>query len=453
MDIQFLGATKTVTGSKYLLSADKKVLIDCGLFQGLKELRLRNWVHLPVIPATIDAVVLTHAHLDHTGYLPLLVKNGFRGKIYGTPLTIELCKILLLDSGHLQEEEVRRANKYGYSKHKPALPLYTRADAEAVFPLLQQIPFHQNFNVGDLNFKFNRVGHIFGAASVLVKHRDASILFSGDLGRISDPCVLPLEEISAADYLVIESTYGDRLHGDIDPEENLCKIIKGTVERGGTIIIPAFAVGRTQTILYYIYRLKKAGKIPNVPVFLDSPMAEEVTDLVAKNLEEHILDKEVSVDMSKVAHYVTTIDESKLIDTYKFPKIIISASGMVTGGRVLYHIKAFARDRRNVILFVGYQAAGTRGDALLHGHKEIKMFGEYVAVSAEIIELSNMSAHADYQETLTWLGKIKTPPQKVFITHGEQHAALALQEKIKNTLGWECIIPEYLQIESLGSIR
>lgn len=449
MDIQFLGATKTVTGSKYLLRADKKVLVDCGLFQGLKELRLRNWVHLPIAAATIDAVVLTHAHLDHTGYLPLLVKNGFRGKIYGTPLTIEICKVLLLDSGHLQEEEVRHVNKYGCSKHKPALPLYTRDDAKAVFPLMQEIPFHQNFNIGNINFRFNRAGHIFGAASLLVEHQGTSILFSGDLGRATDPCVCTPEEIATANYLVIESTYGDRLHEDIDPEAKLGEIIKRTAERGGTLIIPAFAVGRAQTILYYIYRLKQEGKIQNIPVFLDSPMAEEVTDIVAQSAEEHALDEKVCIGIREVAHYVTTVEESKQIDDLPYPKIIISASGMVTGGRVLHHIKALAGDSRNVILFVGYQAAGTRGDSLLQGHKEIKMFGEVVQINAEIIELSNMSAHADYQEMLSWMDKIKVPPRKVFITHGEQHAAAALQKKIASAFGWECVVPEYLQIEQL----
>lgn len=449
MEIQFLGATKTVTGSKYLLKADKKVLVDCGLFQGLKELRLRNWSNLPVDPATIDAVVLTHAHLDHSGYLPLLVKNGFRGKIYGTHLTVDLCKVLLLDSGHLQEEETRRANKYGYSKHKPALPLYTKADAEAVFPMFQMVPFHKDFNIGDLNFCFNRAGHILGAATLMVKYQQTSILFSGDLGRVDDPCVLPPEYISAADYLVIESTYGDRLHEDVDPEDALGALIRKVAERGGTMIIPAFAVGRTQNILYYIYRLKKEGKIPNIPVFLDSPMAQDITDIMLSHADEHPLAQDVCREISKAVHYVNSVEESKQIDAYAYPKIIISASGMATGGRVLHHIRALAGDQRNMILFAGYQAAGTRGEALLHGKKEIKMFGEMVTVNAEVIALDNVSAHADSQGMLDWLGKFKTPPRKVFITHGEIHAAEALQIKIQNAFGWKCVIPEYLQVEQL----
>lgn len=449
MEIQFLGATKTVTGSKYLLKADKKVLVDCGLFQGLKELRLRNWQSLPIAPDSIDAVVLTHAHLDHTGYLPLLVKNGFCGKIYATPFTIELCKLLLLDSGHLQEEEARRANRLGYSKHKPALPLYTRDDAQAVFSLFKPISFHQDFSVGDLHFRFNRVGHIFGAASLLVKCRKTSILFSGDLGRPNDPCVIPPEDITSADYLVIESTYGDRLHESVNPEDSLAEVVNKASQRGGTIIIPAFAVGRTQTIIYYLYHLKEAGKILNIPIFLDSPMAEDITDIMMQYASEHLLNRKTCDAIAKMVCYVKTIDESKQIDNYTYPKIIISASGMATGGRVLHHIKALAIDKRNMILFVGYQAAGTRGELLLRGKKEIKIFGATVTINAEIVELHNVSAHADYQEMLNWLGKPKIAPRKIFITHGEIQGATALQAKIQAAFGWSSVIPDYLQTEVL----
>jgi len=449
MEIQFLGAARTVTGSKYLLKADKNILIDCGLYQGLKKLRLRNWHALPISASDIDAVVLTHAHLDHTGYLPLLVKKGFRGKICATPLTIELCKILLLDSGHLQEEEARRANKYGYSKHKPALPLYTRDDAKAVFAQFQAIPFHKDFSIGNFTFHFKRAGHILGAATIRVKHQNDSILFSGDLGHVKNPFLLPLEDVHYTDYLVVESTYGDRLHEKIDPQESLAKVINDTAKKGGTIIIPAFAVGRTQNVLFYIHRLKKAGKIPNIPVFLDSPMAQSVTDLMLENFNEHLLDKQTCIELYEGVRYVHTVEESKEIDTYSYPKIIVSASGMLVGGRVLYHIKAFADDPCNVILFVGYQAAGTRGEALLNGQKEIKMFGKYVTVNAKIIALSNVSAHADYEEILIWLGKFKKSPRKVFITHGCLKAAESLKAKIEERFGWECVIPDYLQIEQL----
>jgi len=449
MEIQFLGATKTVTGSKYLLKADKKVLVDCGLFQGLKKLRLRNWDALPIASNEIDAVILTHAHIDHTGYLPLLVKKGFRGKIYGTHLTIELCKVLLLDSGHLQEEEAYRANKFGYSKHKPALPLYTRLDAKEVFSHFEAISFHKDFDIGEFKFHFKRAGHIIGAATLRVKHKSGSILFSGDLGHDKDPCVLPLEDIHYADYIVLESTYGDRLHKNIDPEEVLGKIIINTVKKGGTLIIPAFAVGRTQNILYYIHNLKKEGKIPDIPIFLDSPMAQSITDIMLENFNEHLLDKKTCIDISEGVRYVRTVEESKKIDGYAYPKIIVSASGMASGGRVLHHIKAFAGDEKNVILFVGFQAAGTRGEALLGGKKEIKMFGKHVTVNAKVISLSNVSAHADYEEILAWLGKIKKSPRKIFITHGEEKASKALKTKIEEVFGWECIIPDYLQVEEL----
>jgi metallo-beta-lactamase family protein len=449
MEIQFLGATKTVTGSRYLLKADQNVLVDCGLFQGLKELRLRNWKKFPIDPASIEAVVLTHAHLDHSGYLPLLVKNGFRGKIYCTQATKELCRILLLDSGHIQEEEARRANKHGYSKHKPAFPLYTRADAEAVLLQFNAIPFHQDFIVGGISFRFNRAGHIFGAATLLARYQGVSILFSGDLGRSSGPCVAPPEGIVSADYLVIESTYGDRLHEQVDPQEQLGEIIKRTVKRGGTVIIPTFAVGRAQAILYYIYRLKQAGKIPDIPVFLDSPMAQEVTTTMLSHTEDYRYSKSFYEAACKVARHVSDVEESKQIDTSKSPKIIISASGMLTGGRVLHHIKAFADDKRNVILLSGYQAVGTRGDALLRGNKKIKIYGEVVAVEAEVVALSNMSAHVDYKEMIDWLEGIATPPRKVFITHGGVEAAESLQNKIKDTLKWQCVVPEYLQIEKL----
>lgn len=449
MEIQFLGATKTVTGSKYLLRADKKILVDCGLFQGMKELRLRNWIQFPIAPSTIDAVVLTHAHLDHTGYLPLLFKNGFRGKIYCTQATKELCEILLLDSGYIQEEEAYRANKHGYSKHNPALPLYTRADAEAVLPQFNVIPFHQDFVVGDLSFRFNHAGHILGAACLFVEHREISILFSGDLGRGNNPCIVAPENILAANYLVIESTYGDRLHDDVDPKEQLGEVIRRAAERGGTVVIPAFAVGRTQSMLCDIYRLQQEGKIPKIPVFLDSPMAQDVTELVLRHREEQFFSETHCTAALHMARYINSVEESKQLDNNRFTKIIISASGMLSGGRVLHHVKAFADDERNVILFSGYQAIGTRGDALLKGNKKIKIYGEYVTVNAEVIALSNISAHVDYQEMIDWLKNITIPPRKVFITHGDPQAAESLQNKIRDNLKWECIVPEYLQVEQL----
>jgi metallo-beta-lactamase family protein len=462
MKIEFLGATHTVTGSKYLITTDnnKKILIDCGLFQGFKELRLRNWSNFPLAPKQIDAVILTHAHIDHSGYLPLLVKNGFTGKIYCTNATKDLCNILLPDSGFLQEEEARRANKYGYSKHKPALALYTKADAELALKQLVGLDFDREYEVvaGSKNtiFSFKVVGHILGAAAILLKDKDhknisTSILFSGDIGRPNDPIMYPPASIKETiDYLVVESTYGSRLHENTDPQKKLCEVINTTIKRGGTLVIPAFAVGRTQNILYYIYELKKARKIPDVPVFLDSPMATDATETLMRYHSELRISTEQCDAACKVAQCANTVEESKHLDTIGGPKIIISASGMATGGRVLHHLRTFLGDSRNTVLFVGYQAEGTRGDKMLKGAPEIKMFGELVPVQAEIVELSNMSAHADYQEILDWLKNFSNhPPRKTFITHGELKSSESLQEKIQKTYGWNCLIPKYLQMFEL----
>lgn len=447
MNLQFLGATQTVTGSKYLLTiGDKKILIDCGLFQGLKELRLRNWAKLPLDPASINAVVLTHAHIDHSGYLPLLVKNGFAGKVFCTQGTKELCEILLPDSGYLQEEEANHANKYGYSKHKPALPLYTMEDAKTSLQNLAPCDFDRDYKIyDDVVIRFNPAGHIIGAATVLCKAKNTSVLFSGDLGRQHDAVMYPPEIVQQADYLVMESTYGDKLHEKEDPAEQLGEIINRTVRRGGTLIIPAFAVGRTQQILYFIYMLKKEGKIANIPVFLDSPMATSATEILVRHCKDHRLSPAECAAVDNVAKYVSSVEESKKIDVSAMPKIVISASGMATGGRVLYHIRTYAGDSRNTILFAGYQAAGTRGDTMLRGINEIKMWGEIIPVNAEVIALHNISAHADYEEILEWLRNFRTPPHQTFVTHGEINASKALREKIEEELHWKCKVPKYLE--------
>lgn len=452
MNIQFFGATQTVTGSKYLLTfGERKILVDCGLFQGLKELRLRNWTSFPIDPSTIDAVVLTHAHIDHTGYVPLLVKNGFKGRIYCTPATKDLCSIMLPDSGFLQEEEARRANKYGYSKHKPALPLYTREDAENALPQFSPINFDQEHKIvsaadNDVIVRFNRAGHILGAATLLLKYGKKKILFSGDLGRPNDPIMKDAEPMVPVDYLVVESTYGNFEHEKVSPQEQLGEVVNRTIKRGGTIIIPAFAVGRTQNILYYIYQLQKSGKIPKIPVFLDSPLATDATKIFEHYHDEHRLSVAECTAVCSVAKYVNSVEESKLIDTYTMPKIIVSASGMAVGGRVLHHLRAFAGDSRNTILFCGYQATGTRGDKMLRGISEIKLLGEIIRVNAEVVALSNISAHADSGEVLKWLSTCaKTPPHQVFITHGEAKSAEALKTKIENKLHWQCTIPKYMQ--------
>lgn len=450
MQLSFLGATGTVTGSKYLLTlGSKKVLVDCGLFQGYKELRLRNWNKLPINPTEIDAVVLTHAHIDHTGYLPLLAKNGFKGPIYSTAATKALCSILLPDSGHLQEEEAKYANKYGYSKHKPALPLYTKKDAENVLAQFTVMGFDTSYSLFDGNLRFSRAGHILGSAFVQITYQDKSILFTGDMGRPQDDVMRAPAKIEATDYLVIESTYGNRQHSTESPQALLAKIINQTAKRGGTVIIPAFAVGRAQSLLYYISQLKEASEIPNLPVFLDSPMAVNATNILCKHKDEHRLTEDQCIKLCNVATYVNTPEQSKEIDNYHVPIIIISASGMATGGRVLHHLKAFAPDERNTILFTGFQAGGTRGARMLNGEREIKIFGQMISIRAQVESLSNTSAHADANEILEWLMNFKKPPQKVFITHGEPEASAALKTKIEEKLGWSCVLPDYLQTEKL----
>ncbi len=450
--ITFLGATRTVTGSKYLLEIGKtKVLVDCGLFQGLYELRRRNWNELPIHPRNIDAVILTHAHLDHSGYLPLLVKNGFKGKIYCTDATYDLCKILLPDSGFLQEEDARYAKKHKYSKHKNPKPLYTQKDAVATFKYFKTIPFNQEFKISDdLSFSYIRAGHIIGAGSVIVKSKDESILFSGDLGRPNSPIVHDPDKIPLVDYIVTESTYGDRLHSDIDPKEKLDEIINKTVAKGGKIIIPAFAVGRTQKILYYINELKNAGRIPDLTVFLDSPMSVKVTTLTDDYEDEHKLTMEEYQDIYKSAKFCITREQSKRIFNYPDPAIIISASGMATGGRVLHHIANYGPKPNSTIVFAGYQAEGTRGRDLQDGKKEIKIHGEMVHIRAKIEKLSNMSDHADAGEIIEWLKSMPGKPKKVFVTHGELSASEALAEKIQKELGWETEVPDYLETEKLS---
>jgi metallo-beta-lactamase family protein len=449
MKLSFLGATGTVTGSKYLLDcAGRKILIDCGLFQGLKELRLRNWDDLPVDPGSIDAVILTHAHIDHSGYVPLLVKNGFRGKIYCSAATFDLCKILLPDSGYLQESDANRANRYSYTKHQPALPLYTREEAVRSLNRFKVIPFGQPIGLGEeLTITLNRSGHILGSSFVTVKQGRKSITFSGDIGRLNDPVMNTPAQIQQADYLVLESTYGDRLHEQSSPQEKIGKIIKETVARGGSVILPAFAVGRTQSILYYIYELKKAGIISSaIPVFLDSPMAINATELLLQHANEHGLSDDLCAKVCHAAKYVQTAEDSKALDNSSgMPAIIISASGMATGGRILHHLKHFIGDSRNSILFTGFQASGTRGARLVHGEDEIKIHGEMWKVRAKVDILHNISSHADYQEILTWLGHFRSPPRQTFITHGEPEAASSLKMKIEEHLGWTADVPQYLQ--------
>ncbi len=451
MRLSFLGATETVTGSKYLLEeGNSKILIDCGLFQGHKALRLRNWAKLPLDPATLDAVVLTHAHIDHSGYIPLLVKQGFRGKIYCSEATYDLCAILLPDSGYLQEEDARRANKYGYTRHTPAKPLYNQKDARTALELFHPVKFGNFIKMDNgLRFKLKHSGHILGASFVQIDNGQKTIVFSGDLGRPGDPVMMEPEHFKQTDYLVIESTYGNRLHGQSDPLETIEEIITTTAAKGGTVIIPAFAVGRTQNLLYYIHALKQKGKIPNVPIFLDSPMAINATKLMHRHHNDHRLSEKECAEVCNIATYTKTVEQSKALGRQKMPSVIISASGMATGGRILHHLKNYISDRKNTILFTGFQAGGTRGDRILRGEKEIKIHGQMWSVRARIECMDNTSAHADYQEILDWLSYIETAPDKIFITHGEVEASQSLKDKIRDKFGWNVHIPKYLHREEL----
>lgn len=456
MQIQFLGAAGTVTGSKYLVtSKTTRVLVDCGLFQGLKQLRLRNWAALPVDPSSIAAVVLTHAHLDHSGYVPLLVKQGFRGRIYCTPATFELCRLLLPDSGHLQEEDAEYANRHGFSKHHPALPLYTEEEAERSLRQFHTVGYDIPIDLGGgLSAQFAPSGHILGSAFVTLTDESRQVVFSGDLGRPNDPIMRTPRPLQTADDLLIESTYGDRRHEQTDPADELEAIITRTIRRGGVVVIPAFAVGRAQSLLYYVAQLKTAGRIPaDLPVYLNSPMAVDVTGLYERFADEHRLDAKACAAMCHVAKYVDTVEESKRLNEMRMPMIIVAASGMATGGRVVHHLKAFAPDPRNTILFSGYQAAGTRGAAMLGGAKTIRIHGADVPVRAEVAVISSLSAHADYAETLQWLGHFKSPPQTTFITHGEPVAADALRQHIERALHWNTHVAEYRESVDLDDVQ
>jgi metallo-beta-lactamase family protein len=447
MRLQFLGGTGTVTGSRYLVTHEgRRLLVDCGLYQGLKALRLRNWAPLPVDPASIDAVVLTHAHIDHSGWLPRLVAQGFRGTIHATSATAELCGLLLPDAARLQEEEARFANRHGFSKHVPALPLYTEEDARRTLGHLRAHDVETDLEpLPGLVARFTRAGHILGAASVRLEAAGRSLLFSGDLGRDDDLVMRAPQSPRAADTVLIESTYGDRLHADTDPEAALGAIVARTAARGGVVVIPAFAVGRAQALLLALSRLKARGAIPDLPIFLNSPMATDVTHLLERHLDELRITREDCRHLFHDVRIVNTEDQSRALNGLHMPAVIVSASGMATGGRVVHHLAAYAPDARNSIVLAGYQAAGTRGASLQSGAREIKIHGAWIPVRAEVCMIEGLSAHADRNGLLAWLAALPSAPRRVFVTHGEPVAADRLRQAIEERFHWPCSVPEYLQ--------
>ncbi|MBW1739776.1 MAG: MBL fold metallo-hydrolase [Deltaproteobacteria bacterium] len=451
----FLGATGTVTGSRFVLETQgKKLLIDCGLFQGLKQNRLKNWDPFPISPAEIDRVFLTHAHIDHTGYLPRFCKHGFVGKIHCTYATRDLCEIMLRDSGHLQEEDACWANKKGFSKHRPALPLYTVKDAEKALSYFEPVYYGEDLFVTDkLRVKFKDAGHILGSSFVDVKtmwgNKTRKIVFSGDVGRPGRPILRDPIQVFEVDYLILESTYGNRLHDNSSAEEELARVINESVARGGVLVIPAFAVGRTQELLFSIRELEEQEKIPSLPVYVDSPMAIDVTAVFERSKADYDLRARIlelngkRILQPKQIRFCKTRDQSQAINEEKSRAIIISASGMVTGGRILHHLAYRLPNPNDTVLFIGYQGEGTRGRTILEGNPSVKIHGQQIPICAKIESISGFSAHADYNEILAWLVGFNRPPLKTFIVHGEPEASATLAEKIQKMLGWDVVIPEF----------
>jgi metallo-beta-lactamase family protein len=450
--LTFAGAADTVTGSRYLLdSGARRILLDCGLFQGFKKLRDRNWAPFPVRPRDIDRVVLSHAHLDHSGYLPALVRDGYRGQIVATEATRELCEILLRDSARLQEEEAGFANRHGFSKHKPARPLYTSEDAERALGQIVTRDFDEDFDLGDgLTARFLPAGHLLGAAIVRLQRGHRSLVFSGDLGRRDDLVMQAPRAVESADTLIVESTYGDRNHVDEDAEAKLGEVIRETAARGGTVLIPSFAVGRAQTLLYVLHRLKARNEIPEIPLYLDSPMAVDATRLYHRFQRHHRLTPEQCSGMYRAAKLVTTPEASKGLAALRMPVVIVSASGMATGGRVLHHLKRLLPDPANHVVFAGFQAPGTRGAHLVGGAREVKIHGAWHPVRAGVTGLDGFSAHADADELIDWMRGFRSPPGQVYVTHGEPEAADRLRVRIANELGWRARVPEHLETVDLA---
>lgn len=448
--VTFLGGVRTVTGSRFLVEhGGVSVLVDCGLFQGPKELRLRNWDRCPADPATIDAVVLTHAHLDHSGWFPRLVQDGFRGQAWCTRGTADLTAIVLPDSGHLQEEEAGYANRAGYSRHRPALPLYDEQQARAALDRLRVAPFDEEVEVADgVHVTFRAAGHILGSSSVRLRLAGGPVVVvSGDLGRLHHPVLVPPARLDDVDWVLVESTYGDRRHDDEHLVDDLADAISRTVERGGTVVIPAFAVDRTEVLLYHLGRLARAGRLPDVPVFVDSPMALGALAVYRRAIADHAPDVRPDVadgpDPFRGAHVVEVhdVDGSKRLDRHEAPAIVVSASGMATGGRVVHHLVACLPERRDTVILPGYQAEGTRGRQLVEGATSLKLLGQYVPVRAEIVHLPAFSVHADREELVDWLASAAVPPVGVLVVHGEEAASRALAAGIEERLDLMAAVP------------
>ena len=443
MKIKFIGGAGTVTGSKTLVESNGiRILIDCGQFQGIKSLRELNWEPLPIMPSSIDFVLLTHGHLDHCGWLPRLVNQGFEGKIYCTSPTKDITKLILLDSAKIQEEEANKANEEHYSKHDIAEPLYTVAQAEKVFPYFRIIKTNEIINLdAEISAVFSNAGHIIGACTIELSLENKTLVFSGDIGRDNDLLVFPPVKPKKADYVFLESTYGNRLHPETDVMAELEKCINNTVQKGGSIIIPSFAVERAQTVMYLLWLLKEEGKIPNIPYIIDTPMGIKVLDIFSNNRNWHKLPEEQFVAMCKMFSMITDYQET--IDTIynKQPKVVIAASGMITGGRVLSYLERYIGLPETTVIIIGYQAEGTRGRKLLEGAKDIKIHGKYYDVKATILEIESLSAHADQKGLLNWLSELKSKPKKVFLVHGENQPADELRIKIKEQYGYDCTVP------------
>lgn len=441
MRLTFFGSAGTVTGSKCLVeNTHTSVLVDCGLFQGLKALRLRNWDEPPVAPRQLSAVILTHGHLDHSGYLPLLVRNGFSGPIWCTEGTAALCRVLLKDAAYIAEEDARRANRYGYTRHEPALPLYTAADVERALPMFRTVQFDTPFKVGDLTITLVPVGHMLGASSVRIEHEGKSAFFSGDVGRPNDLLMHPPSPFQGADTLVLESTYGDRRHTDKDVRVELAEVVNRVCGRGGVLMVPAFAVGRAQALLHLLAGLTRSGAIPHIPTFLNSPMAIDATTIFQQHPDEHRLSPADVTAMRDAAVFTRDVESSKALNTHGGPMIVIAGSGMATGGRILHHLATYGRDPNNGVLLVGYQAAGTRGAAIRAGAESVKIHGVQVPINAQRFTIDGLSGHADWKEIVTWLRSAPRAPSTVLLNHGEASAADAMRVHLRDELGWDATI-------------